>query len=232
MPAHNTEDHYRNNPFMTLDSEGKPNPTMNEIDPVELSSYYITTSGSGDDHYKTDTAIDYTECYSIPEREFHHQRSEQDHNMKKKSRWGRFKDSFKRVEEPKLDPLLTDTERSYILASHSQLKRRLYGRHLQMIAIGGSIGSGLFVGSGVALRDGGPASVLIAWVLSGAMMYCTVQALGELTVTYPVSGAFVQYSSRFISPAWGFAMAWTYTLAWCLYLPLELVAASITIRLW
>ncbi|GME84457.1 unnamed protein product [Ambrosiozyma monospora] len=64
------------------------------------------------------------------------------------------------------------------------------------------------------------------------MMYFTVQALGELAVAYPVSGSFVQYSSRFMSPSWGFAMAWNYVLGWWLVLPLELVAASITIQYW
>ncbi|GMF02907.1 unnamed protein product [[Candida] boidinii] len=75
-----------------------------------------------------------------------------------------------------------------------------------MIAIGGSIGTGLFVGSGGALRTGGPAGVLIGWILTGSMMYCTVHALGELAVTFPVSGAFCQYNSRFISPVWGFLL--------------------------
>ncbi|GME94933.1 unnamed protein product [Ambrosiozyma monospora] len=101
-----------------------------------------------------------------------------------------------------------------------------------MISIGGSIGSGLFVGSGSALRIGGPASVLIAWTLCSLMMYCNIQALTEMAVTYPVSGAFVQYSSRFISPAWGFAMAWNYALGWSISLPMEMVAASITIKYW
>ncbi|GMG20456.1 unnamed protein product [Ambrosiozyma monospora] len=152
--------------------------------------------------------------------------------IKKPSRLRRFANSFKRVEIPDLDSTLTEMERSYILASHPQLQRNLHGRHLQMISIGGSIGSGLFVGSGSALRVGGPASVLIAWTSCSLMMYCNIQALTEMTVTYPVSGAFVQYSSRFISPAWGFAMAWNYAFGWSISLPLEMVAASITIKYW
>ncbi|GME75819.1 unnamed protein product [Ambrosiozyma monospora] len=194
---------------------------------VELSSFYVSSSAD-DDKQDQEVPKNYTECYSNNETHFR----KEDKLRTKKTPWQRFKDTFKRVEVPDLDPSLTEAERSYLLATHSNLKRRLYGRHLQMIAIGGSIGSGLFVGSGTALKNGGPASVLLSWLLSGSMMYCTVQALGELAVTYPVSGAFVQYSSRFISPAWGFAMAWNYTIAWTLYLPLELVAASITIKFW
>jgi len=83
------------------------------------------------------------------------------------------------------------------------LSRDLQGRHMQMIAIGGSIGAGLFVGSGGSLASGGPASLLIGFIIVGIMMLCTVQALGELAVLYPVNGAFFQYGVRFIDPAWG-----------------------------
>lgn len=71
-----------------------------------------------------------------------------------------------------------------------------------------SIGTGLFVASGKALNTGGPASVLIAYLFIGVMLYCTVQALGELAVVFPVAGSFSAYSTRFLDPAWGFAMGW------------------------
>ena len=73
-----------------------------------------------------------------------------------------------------------DAEAAAQATALSPLLRRLKGRHLQMIAIGGSIGTGLFVGSGKALATGGPASLLLAFTLTGSMLYCTVQALGEL----------------------------------------------------
>lgn len=101
-----------------------------------------------------------------------------------------------------------DLERAAIATAESPLSRRLKGRHLQMIAIGGSIGTGLFVGSGRALSTGGPASLLIAFALIGAMLFCTVHALGELAVVFPVAGSFSAYSTRFLDPAWGFAMGW------------------------
>ena len=88
------------------------------------------------------------------------------------------------------------------------LARELKGRHLQMIAISGSIGTGFFVASGIALSQGGPASVLLAYLIVGGMLWCTVQALGEMAVVFPVAGSFSAFSTRFLDPSWGFAMGW------------------------
>ncbi|CAG8983106.1 hypothetical protein HYALB_00004549 [Hymenoscyphus albidus] len=113
------------------------------------------------------------------------------------------------------------------------LARDLKGRHMQMIAIGGSIGAGLFVGSGGALSTGGPGSlVFLGYIIVGSMLLCTVQALGELAVLYPVNGAFFTYMVRFVDPAFGFAVGWDYAIGWLTVLPFELVAAGITIRFW
>ncbi|KAL8654119.1 MAG: hypothetical protein Q9210_001694 [Variospora velana] len=125
-----------------------------------------------------------------------------------------------------------DVESAAQNTAESPLARKLKGRHLQMIAIGGSIGTGLFVGSGKALQQGGPASLLIAFSLIGAMLFCTVQALGEMAVLLPVAGSFSAYSTRFLDPAWGFAMGWNYAIQWLIVLPLEIVAAAITIEYW
>ncbi|KAK9453437.1 amino acid permease-domain-containing protein [Dipodascopsis uninucleata] len=114
----------------------------------------------------------------------------------------------------------------------SPLSRKLKGRHLQMIAMGGSIGTGLFVNSGKALSNGGPASLLLGFAIIGMMLYVVVHALGEMAVVFPVAGSFSAYSARFIDPAWGFAMGWNYALQWLVVFPLELVAASMTIEYW
>ncbi|KAF3906213.1 hypothetical protein ABW20_dc0101557 [Dactylellina cionopaga] len=112
------------------------------------------------------------------------------------------------------------------------LSRKLKGRHLQMIAIGGSIGSGLFVGSGVALATGGPGALLVAYLLIGSMLYCTIHALGELSIVFPVAGSFAVYSSRFLDPAWGFAMGWNYAISWFVTVPLEVIAATLALNYW
>jgi amino acid transporter len=95
-----------------------------------------------------------------------------------------------------------DVEAAAIRTADSPLMRKLKGRHLQMIAFGGSIGTGLFVGSGKALSNGGPAALLIAYGIIGVMLYCTVHALGEMAVAFPVAGSFAAYSTRFLDPAW------------------------------
>ncbi|MCJ1277922.1 hypothetical protein MMC21_005736 [Puttea exsequens] len=117
-------------------------------------------------------------------------------------------------------------------SNNGKLSRNLKGRHMQMIAIGGSIGAGLFVGSGAAFNDGGPGSVLLGFIIVGIMLLMTVQALGELAVLYPVNGAFFTYGCRFIDEAWGFAMGWDYALGWLTVLPFEITAAGITISFW
>lgn len=150
-------------------------------------------------------------------------------------------DSFRRDPEASVTrsaSLASDQDRGFDVeaanraVAASPLLRRLKGRHLQMIAIGGSIGTGLFVGSGKALAVGGPASLLLAFLMIGIMIYCTVQALGEMAVMFPVAGSFAAYSTRFLDPAWGFAMGWNYCIQWLCVLPLEIVAASITVDYW
>jgi amino acid transporter len=112
------------------------------------------------------------------------------------------------------------------------LKRNLHGRHVQFIALGGSIGTGLFIGSGGSLAAGGPGFLMIDYILIGIMLLQVVMALGELGAIFPVAGSFAAYSTRFIDPAVGFAMAYNYWLQWLIVLPLELVAASIVISFW
>ncbi|KAH9215609.1 amino-acid permease inda1 [Leptodontidium sp. 2 PMI_412] len=113
-----------------------------------------------------------------------------------------------------------------------ELDRSMKHRHLQMIAIGGSIGAGFFVGSGSAFVSGGPGFVLIDFLIIGVMIFNVVYALGELAVMFPVSGGFYTYSVRFIDPSWGFAMGWNYVFQWLIVLPLELTVCGFVSRYW
>lgn len=154
----------------------------------------------------------------------------------KAGKWQSFKDSFKRasfddvVESEIRD--LSDIEKANLLTSKSPLQRKLKSRNITMIAIGSSIGSALFVGSGSALSTGGPAGILIAWTITGFGIFTTMQSLGELSVAFPVSGGFNLYASRFIDPSVGFSVAWNYFIQFLVLLPLELVSSSITMQFW
>ncbi|KAH8830061.1 APC amino acid permease [Flagelloscypha sp. PMI_526] len=112
------------------------------------------------------------------------------------------------------------------------LQQKMKPRHLNMIAVGGSIGTGLFVGSGAALSTGGPAGVLIGWLIIGVMLINVTQALGEMCIMFPVSGGFYTLAVRFLDPSFAFAMGWNYWLQWVVVLPLEIVVAVETVNWW
>ncbi|KAK0824668.1 lysine permease [Friedmanniomyces endolithicus] len=95
------------------------------------------------------------------------------------------------------------------------LQRRLQSRHLQMIAIGGTIGTGLFIGSGGALANAGPAGALIAYAFVGTLVYSVMVALGEMATYIPISGAFTAYAAR-----------------WAITFALELTASGLIIQYW
>lgn len=88
-------------------------------------------------------------------------------------------------------------------------KRTLKSRHAQMIAIGGTIGTGLFVGSGQALRMGGPLFLVLSYGLISIMVYGVVTATTEMSAYLPVQGCSMSYfGSRFFSGSLGFALGW------------------------
>lgn len=148
------------------------------------------------------------------------------------SRWTAFKDSFKRadIDLSKDTSNMTDLEKANHATASAPLAKSLKNRHIQGIAIGGSVGTGLLIGSGGSLRMGGPASLLIAWGLVATMIFVVIQNLGELTICLPISGS--NFASRFVSLSWGFAVGYNYALMWLIVFPLELVAAGMTIQYW
>ncbi|TVY39176.1 Arginine permease [Lachnellula subtilissima] len=113
-----------------------------------------------------------------------------------------------------------------------QLQRRLKSRHLQMIAIGGTIGTGLFIGSGEALSKAGPAGALIAYIFVGTIVYSVIQSLGEMATYIPIAGAFTSYATRFVDPSLGFSMGWIYWFSWAMTYALELTATGLIIQYW
>lgn len=117
-------------------------------------------------------------------------------------------------------------------AAPAQLKRALKPRHLNMIAIGGSIGTGLFVASGSTVASAGPGGALVAYALIGLMVYFLMTSLGELAAHIPDSGSFCTYGSRFVDEGFGFAMGWNYWYNWAVTIAAELVAAQLVMAFW
>ncbi|KAJ5547693.1 Amino acid/polyamine transporter I [Penicillium frequentans] len=113
-----------------------------------------------------------------------------------------------------------------------QLKRRLKSRHLQMIAIGGTIGTGLFISSGTALAESGPAGALIAYIFIGTVVFSVMVSLGEVATFIPITGAFTSYAARLIDPSLGFSMGWIYWFNWASTFAVELTATGTIIQYW
>ncbi|OJJ33087.1 hypothetical protein ASPWEDRAFT_605289 [Aspergillus wentii DTO 134E9] len=112
------------------------------------------------------------------------------------------------------------------------LKRKLKSRHLQMIAIGGTIGTGLFISSGTAIAHAGPVGALIAYLFVGSIVYSVMISLGEVATYIPIPGAFTSYAARLIDPSLGFAMGWIYWFSWASTFALELTATGLIIQYW
>ncbi|ROT37756.1 arginine permease [Sodiomyces alkalinus F11] len=118
------------------------------------------------------------------------------------------------------------------VADDAGLQRHLRARHLQFIAIGGTVGTGLFLGTSSALSEAGPVGALIAFIFIGTVVYSVMTSLGEMATYIPVAGSFTAYATRFAHPSFGFAMGWTYWFSWSVTYALELVAAGLIIQYW
>ncbi|KAJ5223653.1 Amino acid/polyamine transporter I [Penicillium chermesinum] len=112
------------------------------------------------------------------------------------------------------------------------LQRRLKPRHLQMIAIGGVIGTGLFLGTGSDLQHGGPAGLLLGYCIMAALLYSVMVALGEMASQFPLPGGQFALAGRFNSPELGFAMGVLFWYNYIVVLPAEISAAAVLISYW
>lgn len=138
---------------------------------------------------------------------------------------------------------------------YGRLRRELSTRQVSMIAVGGTIGTGLFLGTGRSLAEGGPASILVCYALVGFIVYVTLLLLGEMATQYPVAGefthvqifymltedctpvlfllgSFVVYTSRFFSPSYGFAISWNYWFNDAVSVASDLTAAQLVLQFW
>jgi len=115
---------------------------------------------------------------------------------------------------------------------YGYVSRGLKSRHIQFIALGGTIGTGLFLGIGKAFVSSGPLSVLLGYTLTGVAIYAMMQCLGEMATWLPLPGAVPQYCARYVDPALGFAVGWNNWISNSLTLCAEISAAAIVIGFW
>ncbi|MDO4243642.1 MAG: amino acid permease [Actinomyces sp.] len=112
------------------------------------------------------------------------------------------------------------------------LQRQLRARHVNLIAIGGAIGTGLFVGTGVSISDAGPGGALLSYGVIGLAIFFMMGALGEMVTHRPVAGAFETYTGEYVEPALGFTVGWMYWYSCAMTIAVELVASSIIMKYW
>ena len=113
----------------------------------------------------------------------------------------------------------------------SGLQRTLKQRHMSMIAIGGVIGAGLFVGSGVVVNSTGPA-VIGSFLITGLLVILVMRMLGEMAVAYPAIGGFYEYSRLAMGDLAGFLTGWMYWYFWVIVVALEAVAGATLLQFW
>lgn len=115
---------------------------------------------------------------------------------------------------------------------YGYVSRGLKSRHIQFIALGGTIGTGLFIGIGKALTQAGPLSILIGYTLTGVAIWAMMQSLGEMATWLPLPGAIPQFCARYVDGAMGFAVGWNNWYSSAITLCAEISAASVVIQYW
>ncbi|SGZ48054.1 CIC11C00000005035 [Sungouiella intermedia] len=122
---------------------------------------------------------------------------------------------------------------SIVSFGEEELKKGLKNRHIQLIALGGAIGTGLFVGSGVALSTCGPGPLLLSYIILSAVVWFIMNMLAEMATFLPVPGAGAQqFVSDYTDPSIGFAIGYNYWYGFSILVAAEIVAAAIIIQYW
>ncbi|PLT32995.1 amino acid permease [Bacillus sp. V5-8f] len=115
--------------------------------------------------------------------------------------------------------------------AHQELKRDLKNRHVQLIAIGGTIGTGLFLGSGKAIQLAGP-SILLAYLIVGMAVFFVMRALGELLLSNSGYQSFTDFAADYIGPWAGFVTGWTYWFCWIMVAMADIIAVGLYVQYW
>ncbi|KAI5272212.1 putative amino acid permease [Aureobasidium subglaciale] len=131
------------------------------------------------------------------------------------------------------DPFHRDSTEEGILHDNADhLQRRLGNRQIQLIAIGGSIGTALFVSIGGGLARGGPGSLFLAYFIYSCFLGLVNNCIAEMTILYPVSGGFIRLAGHFVDDAFGFMAGWNLFIYEALLIPFEITALTTVLGYW
>ncbi|UQS86765.1 amino acid permease [Nicoliella spurrieriana] len=112
-----------------------------------------------------------------------------------------------------------------------QMSKELKERHVQLIALGGTIGTGLFLGAGQSIHFAGP-SILLAYIIAGIACFFLMRALGELLMSNPDSTSYIDFIDKYLGARWGFIAGWTYWISWIAIAMAEITAAGLYMKFW
>lgn len=126
--------------------------------------------------------------------------------------------------------MIREKTEEFQVAQH-ELKRELKNRHVQLIAIGGTIGTGLFLGSGKAISLAGP-SIILAYLIVGIATFFVMRALGELLLSNAGYQSFTDFAVDYIGPWAGFVTGWTYWFCWIMTAMADVIAVGMYVQYW
>lgn len=129
-------------------------------------------------------------------------------------------------------PQELDIQDGIIHENKDSLHRRLGNRQIQLLTIGGSIGTALFISIGSGLHEAGPASLFIAYTLYSCMLALVNNCIAEMTTYMPVSGGFIRLAGQWVDDAFGFMAGWNFFLYEALLIPFELTALCEVFGFW
>ncbi|OGE51279.1 hypothetical protein PENARI_c014G06257 [Penicillium arizonense] len=119
-----------------------------------------------------------------------------------------------------------------ISAGSEHLQRQLGGKEIQLLAVGGAIGTSLFVQMGASLPKGGPAGLFLGFVIYGTVIWCVNQCFAEMVTYLPIASPFIRLGGFWVDDAWGFAMGWNYFFLMAFAIPYEITAINVLLTYW
>ncbi|KAF9064593.1 amino acid permease/ SLC12A domain-containing protein [Rhodocollybia butyracea] len=131
-----------------------------------------------------------------------------------------------------IKPVIGTIEEEEVFEEEKDLKRGLHQRHVQMIAIAGTIGTGLFLGSGEALASAGPVGTILGYLLTGILVSGVVISIAELAALVPLTGSYIRHAEYFVDPALSFAAGWNNVYLTVVSIPAEVVASAVLVSFW